>query len=66
MATKSNARLFFYYYGHGLVMGDNENDPTGPRTFIVPIDAPNPATQEQQFYRTALPITQIVEFAKER
>jgi hypothetical protein len=62
---KPNARLFFYYYGHGLVMGENENDPTGPRTFIVPIDAPNPSTQEQQFYQKALPITQIVEFAKE-
>jgi hypothetical protein len=61
---RQNTRLFFYYYGHGHVMG-TDSDAAGPRTFLVPVNGPNPVTDEQAFYRIALPITQIVEFAKQ-
>ena len=61
---RQNTRLFFYYYGHGQVMG-TDSDPVAPKAFLVPVDAPNPVTDEQEFYRIALPLTQIVEFAKE-
>ena len=59
-----NSRLFFYYYGHGQVMG-SDDDPSGPKTFLVPVDAPNPITDKQTFYRIALPLTQIVEYSNE-
>lgn len=58
------SRLFFYYYGHGHTINLNP-DLNGSRTFLVPIDAPNPIADEQGFYRTALPITQLVEYANQ-
>jgi Caspase domain len=61
---RQNARLFFYYYGHGEVTG-TDSDTIGPRTFLVPVDAPNPVTDEAHFYQVALPVTQVIEFAKE-
>lgn len=61
---KQNARLLFYYYGHGQVMGTID-DPSGPRTFLVPVDAPNPFSDEEAFYRSAVPINFIVQSAKD-
>ena len=61
---KQNTRLFFYYYGHGKLM-DDDLDGRGARTFLVPVDAPDPSKDEEGFYRMALPITQIVEYSKQ-
>ena len=64
LGYRPNTRLFFYYYGHGQVMG-SDDEPSGPRTFLVPIDAPNPYSEEEAFYRVALPLSQIVEYSNQ-
>jgi hypothetical protein len=64
LGYEDEARLFFYYFGHGQVIG-MADDPAGQRTYLVPVDAPNPVTDLKGFQRTAFPITQIVEYAKQ-
>jgi hypothetical protein len=64
LGYKQNSRLFFYYYGHGDLIQD-DSDSVGSRTFLVPIDAPDPAKHEEDFYRRAIPITQLLEYARE-
>lgn len=59
-----DGRLFFYYYGHGYTLG-SAADPNGSRTFIVPVDSPDPAEDAQSFRSKAFYISQLVEYAKE-
>lgn len=64
LGNKLNSRLFFYYYGHGkLVDSDDESLPS--KAFLIPLDTPDPMIDEDGFFRKALPISQIVEYAKE-
>jgi hypothetical protein len=60
----ANARLFFYYLGHGQVIG-TESDAAGSRTFLVPIDAPDPSKDELAFEHAAFPITQLIAYANQ-
>ena len=60
----SNSRLFFYYFGHGHTVSDPA-DPTHDRTFLVPIDVPNPSVDETGFERAAFPITQMMQYAEQ-
>jgi PEGA domain len=64
LGYKSNSRFFFYYFGHGHVIG-TVSDPAGPRTFLVPIDAPNWLNDEEAFERSAVPITQVLAYANQ-
>jgi PEGA domain len=64
LGYKSNSRFFFYYFGHGHVIG-TVSDPAGPRTFLVPIDAPNWLNDEEGFERSAVPITQVLAYANQ-
>jgi WD40 repeat protein len=57
-----DARLFFYYFGHGAALGTSD-DETGVKTFLVPVDAPDPNNNLQGFRRTALPITRLTQIA---
>jgi len=59
---KSGARLFFYYFGHGSVLNEGGDE---ERTFLVPVDAPNPNTDEPGFFRAALPVTELAELARQ-
>jgi len=59
---RNGARLFFYYFGHGTVLGTVDDD-EGPRTFLVPIDAADPNVDQQAFYRSAIPISRLTELA---
>lgn len=59
-----NARLFFYYFGHGYIIADDDN-PLHERAFLVPIDAPNPTVDEIEFQRAAFPITQMIQYANQ-
>lgn len=61
---EANSRFFFYYFGHGQVIGTDSDD-AGPRTYLVPVDAPNPVQDEAMFERFAIPITQIVAYAQQ-
>jgi hypothetical protein len=59
-----NGRLFFYYFGHGYRL--SSLDPELPdRTFLVPVDAPDPAKDRPGFLSKALNISQLAEFARE-
>ena len=59
-----NSRLFLYFYGHGYKLKISpDSDET--RTFLIPIDTPNPVKNEAEFYRVALPITQLLELSKQ-
>jgi Caspase domain len=51
------ARLFFYYYGHGISI-PGESDPN-QRTFLIPVDAVDESKDEQKFKEQAFPIEQI-------
>jgi hypothetical protein len=55
---QSDARLFFYYFGHGTSVG-TPDDTEGPRTFLVPTDAPDQNVDLPGFYRTAVPISRL-------
>lgn len=59
---RNGSRLFFYYFGHGTVLGTVDDD-EGPRTFLVPIDAADPSMDQQAFYRSAIPISRLTELA---
>jgi Caspase domain len=59
-----NSLLFFYYFGHGK-QTDNDVDSNVIRTFLVPVDAPDPVKDEAGFYRKAFPISQLVEYSKQ-
>lgn len=54
--------MFFYYFGHGLVTG--EDDPDSNRAWLVPVDAPDPIKNEMKFFRLAVPMSDIVGRAK--
>jgi hypothetical protein len=56
---KANNRLLFFYSGHGHTRKD------GAKGYLVPVDAPDPNTQDRQFLRKALPMTQILAWAKD-
>jgi hypothetical protein len=57
-------RMFFYYFGHGEVTGD-EDDPPSMRAWLVPVDAPDPIKKEMKFYRLAIPMSYIVAQAQQ-
>jgi photosystem II stability/assembly factor-like uncharacterized protein len=59
-----NSRLFLYFYGHGYTLNLSP-DPDDTRTFLVPVDAPDPVKRQAEFLRVALPITQILELSKQ-
>ncbi|MGO8182599.1 caspase family protein [Rhizobium leguminosarum] len=61
--NKPEARIFFYYFGHGDKLGTD--DPDTERTYMVPVDAPNPATNEDGFYKKAIPLSYIAYKADE-
>jgi Caspase domain len=63
LGGKLDSRLFFYYFGHGKLL--EADDTSLSQTFLVPLDAPDPLTDEDGFFRKSLPISQIVEYAKE-
>ena len=62
LGYKLNSRLFFYFYGHGYTIS-LQPDPNQKRTFLIPVDAPDPL-DEAQFYQTAYPIRDLVNFAE--
>ena len=51
-----NSRLVFYYYGHGMSLGDEAGFKKG---YIVPVDAPSPDTDEPGFLATAVDMEQF-------
>lgn len=53
------ARLFFYYFGHGYSLGTGSNI----RTFLVPVDAPDPVTDRGGFLDVALPVSSLKQLA---
>jgi Caspase domain len=57
-------RLFFYYYGHGYQL-QTESEKSGSKSYLVPIGAANPMADELEFRRVALPVSQIVEYARQ-
>lgn len=52
-------RLLFYFAGHGYTR-DNGN-----KGYLVPVDAPSPLEDEKGFQRKALPMSQILAWARE-
>jgi len=52
-------RLLFYFAGHGYTR-DNGN-----KGYLVPVDAPSPLEDEKNFQRKALPMSQILAWARE-
>ena len=52
-------RLLFFYSGHG------HSRDNGNRGYLVPTDAPNPRSDETGFLRTALPMSQILEWCRQ-
>lgn len=56
-------RMFFYYFGHGEVTGEEDNSTR--RAWLVPVDAPDPIENEAKFYRLAVSMSEIVEKAKQ-
>ena len=51
-------RLLFYFAGHGHTRDD------GRKGYLVPGEAPDPRRDEKGFLRAALPMTQVVAWAK--
>ncbi|MCP3952667.1 MAG: SUMF1/EgtB/PvdO family nonheme iron enzyme, partial [Desulfobacterales bacterium] len=51
-------RLIFYYSGHGHTRKNNE------KGYLVPVDAPNPENDERLFLRKALPMSQVLSWAR--
>jgi len=51
-------RLLIYYAGHGHTRANG-------KAYLVPIDAPSPLTDESGFLVKALPMSQIVQWARE-
>lgn len=67
LGYQQQARLFFYYFGHGyLLPGDPAAGPSTPdvsKGFLIPIDTPNPNTNRTNFTRKAVPIGKLMEMA---
>lgn len=59
----NDARLFFYYFGHGTQLGTGD-DADPPRSYLVPSDAADPEKDLPAFYRSSLPISMLVDAAK--
>ncbi|WP_083234993.1 SUMF1/EgtB/PvdO family nonheme iron enzyme [Candidatus Marithrix sp. Canyon 246] len=51
-----NNRLLFFYSGHGHSRGD--------KGYIVPVDAPNPHSDDKGFFRKAVAMNQVVTWAR--
>ncbi len=51
-----NNRLLFFYSGHGHSRGD--------KGYIVPVDAPNPHSDDKGFFRKAITMNQVVTWAR--
>ena len=49
-------RLLFFYSGHGHSRGD--------KGYIVPVDAPNPHSDDKGFFRKAVAMNQVLTWAK--
>jgi hypothetical protein len=54
-----NNRLLFFFAGHGYTRKD------GNKGYLVPVDAPSPLDDEKGFQRKALPMSQILAWARE-
>ncbi len=54
-----NNRLLFFFAGHGYTRKD------GNKGYLVPVDAPSPLEDEKGFQRKALPMSQILAWARE-
>jgi len=54
-----NNRLLFFFAGHGYTRKD------GNKGYLVPVDAPNPLEDEKGFQRKALPMSQILAWARQ-
>lgn len=52
-------RLLFFYSGHGHTRLD------GSKGYLVPVDAPDPDRKEKPFLRKALPMTQVLAWARD-
>lgn len=72
LGYEQEARLFFYYFGHGYVYkstaarpGDASEQGGDERGFLVSVDAPDPAKDRAQFLSKALPITRLIEISNE-
>ncbi len=53
-----DSRLLFFFSGHGYSRRD------GSRGYLVPADAPDPSVDERGFLRKALPMEQILAWAR--
>jgi formylglycine-generating enzyme required for sulfatase activity len=53
------ARLFFYYFGHGYVTHPDDG-PGLRRAWLVPIDPPDPVRDEERFQRASLSMKELV------
>ena len=51
-----NNRLLFFYSGHGHSRGD--------KGYLVPVDAPNPHSDDKGFFRKAVAMNQVVTWAR--
>ncbi|MBT5818435.1 MAG: caspase family protein [Proteobacteria bacterium] len=54
-----NNRLLFFFAGHGYTRQD------GNKGYLVPVDAPSPLEDEKGFQRKALPMSQILAWARQ-
>lgn len=52
-------RLLFFFAGHGYTRGD------GNKGYLVPVDAPSPLEDERGFQRKALPMSQVLAWARD-
>jgi|TARA_Y100000294_G_scaffold73409_1_gene69237 hypothetical protein len=54
-----NNRLLFFFAGHGYTRED------GNKGYLVPVDAPSPLDDKKGFQRKALPMSQILAWARQ-
>ncbi|MHC6203179.1 caspase family protein, partial [Breznakiellaceae bacterium SP9] len=59
---EENNRLIVYYAGHGHTLSLGQNRDMG---YIVPVDAPNPATERVKFMQLAVPMSWFDTWAKQ-
>jgi len=52
-------RLLFFFAGHGYTRDD------GNKGYLVPVDAPSPLEDEKGFQRKALPMSQVLAWARD-
>lgn len=56
-----NNRLLFYFAGHGHTITTSFGEVLG---YVVPVDAPNPNTNQAGFMAKSMPMSRIEEYAK--